>query len=140
MTDDDIRRVLAGTRTIAVVGHSNKPGRDSYRIGLYLRAEGYRVYAVNPNILEVFGQPAYPSLAAVPEPIDLVDVFRAPRYVAEVVTQAVAVGARAIWTQLGVTITAEDRIRLTRAGLEVIENRCIKVEHRRLMRAPGTIV
>ncbi len=133
MTDDEIRRLLIDARTIAVVGHSSDPGRDSYRIGVYLRAAGYRVYAVNPNVAEVLGQPSYPSLAGVPESIDLVDVFRAPQHVPGVVTQTIGVGARAIWTQLGVPIAAEDRERLARAGIEVVENRCIKVEHQRLV-------
>jgi predicted CoA-binding protein len=137
MTDEELKRLLAGTRTIAVVGHSNKPWRDSYRIGFYLRAEGYQVYPVNPNITAVLDQPAYPSLAAVPGPIDLVDVFRAPQHVGDVVSQALAVRARAVWTQLGVTIQAGDRDRLARAGIAVVENRCIKVEHRRLLKPPG---
>lgn len=133
MTDPEIKKLLSQTRTIAVVGHSGDPRRDSYRIGLYLRQQGYQVYAVNPTLAQVLGEPAYPSLAAVPEPIDLVDVFRAPQYVSEVATQTIAAGAKAVWTQLGVTIVAADRERLARAGVAVVEDRCIMVEHRRLL-------
>jgi hypothetical protein len=99
---------------------------------VYLRAEGYRVYAVNPNITEVLGQPAFPSLSAVPEPVDLVDVFRATEHVPEVVEQTIATRVKALWTQLGVYLNPKDRQRLELAGVKVVESRCIKVDHRRL--------
>jgi len=133
VTDPGLKQLLTETQTIAVVGHSDKVWRDSYRIGVYLRAEGYRVYAVNPNITEVLGQPVYPDLAAVPETIDLVDVFRASVHVPDVVTQTIAVGAKAIWTQLGVYVPPDDRARLEEAGVKIVENHCIKVDHQRLL-------
>src|SRR3972149_7861620 len=98
----DLRELLLKARVIAVVGYSNKPYRTSYRIGQYLRDAGYKVYPVNPTISEIDGQTCYPNLAAVPEPIDIVDVFRRSEYLAEIVDEAIAVGAKAIWTQLGV--------------------------------------
>lgn len=134
MIDADLKTLLAATHSIAVVGHSAKPWRDSYRIGVYLRAQGYRVWPVNPNITEVLGLRAYPSLADVPGPIDLVDVFRAPEHVPDAVSQAIAVRAGAVWTQLGIALGDRERDRLAEAGIPIVENRCIKVEHQRLFR------
>jgi predicted CoA-binding protein len=132
MDDAALTELLRSARTIAVVGHSDKAWRDSYRIGAYLRAVGYRVFPVNPNIREVLGEPAYPSLAAVPEPIDIVDVFRAPQHLPAVVGEALAVGPGALWTQLGVVHPqALDQAR--RAGLTTVADLCIKVEHQRLL-------
>jgi len=127
-----IQRLLTSARTIAIVGHSDSPARDSYRIGLYLRAQGYRVFAVNPTISQVMGEPSYPDLASVPEPIDIVDVFRRPEVVPAIVDQAIAVGAKALWLQLGVVHEAAAR-RAQAAGLDVVMDRCIKIEHEQLM-------
>lgn len=129
-----IRRLLEGARVIAVVGHSGRPERDSYRIGVYLRRQGYRVYAVNPTISQVLGEPSYPDLASIPESIDIVDVFRRPEYVPAVVEQAIAAGAKAIWMQLGV-VHQEAARRAQAAGLTVIMDRCIMVEHQAWLRA-----
>ncbi|HKY79452.1 MAG TPA: CoA-binding protein [Anaerolineales bacterium] len=128
----DIRRLLEQARVIAVVGHSDNPQRTSYRIAAYLREVGYRVHAVNPTIQEVDGQPVYPSLAEVPEPIDIVDVFRRSEFLDEVVDQAIAVGAKAVWAQLGVFDEAAGR-KAEAAGLEVVMDRCIVVDHRNLL-------
>jgi predicted CoA-binding protein len=127
----DLRHLLTHSRTIAVVGHSDKPHRESYRIGMYLREAGYRVYAVNPTLTDIAGEPCYPSLAAVPEPIDIVDVFRRPVFLPEIVEAAIAVKAKALWTQLGV-VHLEALARAREAGLMVVSNRCILVEHQRL--------
>lgn len=129
MTQPDLRQMLSEARTIAVVGHSDKPWRDSYRIGAYLQGNGYRIFPVNPNLSEVLGVKVYASLADVPEPIDIVDVFRASENVPGLVTEALAVQAKAFWTQLGVLIEPEDRKRLQDAGVAVVEDLCIKVEH-----------
>lgn len=128
----DIRRLLEQARVIAVVGHSDNPQRTSYRIAVYLREVGYRVHAVNPTIQEVDGQPVYPSLAEVPEPIDIVDVFRRSEFLDEVMDQAIAVGAKAVWAQLGVFDEAAGR-KAEAAGLEVVMDRCIMVDHRNLL-------
>lgn len=130
-SDNQMRDVLAQARTIAVVGHSDNPGRTSYQIARYLRNAGYTVYPVNPTVREIDGQPSYDSLADVPEPIDIVNVFRRSEYVADVVDEAIDVGAKAIWTQLGVVDNAAGQ-RALEAGIDVAMNRCIKVEHARL--------
>lgn len=127
----DLYTLLTQSRTIAVVGHSDKPNRDSYRIGQYLRQAGYRVYPVNPTLTTIDGQPCYPTLAAVPEPIDIVDVFRRSVFLPEIVGAAIAVKAKAVWTQLGV-VNFDAQAQARAAGLVVVSNRCILVEHQRL--------
>ena len=98
----EIRDLLAHAKVIAVVGHSDKPHRTSYRIAQYLRNAGYKVYAVNPTVAEIDGEPAYPDLASIPEPIDIVDVFRRAEFLQSIVDEAITVGAKAVWGQLGV--------------------------------------
>lgn len=131
--DEKMRHVLETARTIAVVGHSDKPYRTSYQIAEYLRGAGYRVFAVNPTIDSVNGEPSYPSLAAIQEPIDIVNVFRRSEHVSGIVDEAININAKAIWTQLGV-IDLDAATRAESAGLDVAMNRCIKVEHARLLR------
>jgi predicted CoA-binding protein len=133
LDDRAMREVLAKARVIAVVGHSDQPSRTSYQIAQYLRRAGYTVYPVNPTVREIDGQPSYPSLADVPEPIDIVDVFRRSEYLPEVVDEAITVGAKAVWGQLGVLDEAA-RQKALDAGLDVAMDACIKVEHLRLMR------
>jgi predicted CoA-binding protein len=130
-SDAALRDLLAGARTIAVVGHSDKPFRDSYRIGHYLRAAGYVVYPVNPNLTSLAGETVYPDLRALPAPVDIVNVFRRSEFLPQVVEDAIAAGARALWTQLGVVHPAAAE-RAQAAGLAVVQDRCIMVEHRRL--------
>jgi predicted CoA-binding protein len=132
LNDQSLRELLTSARTIAVVGHSDKPWRDSYRIGAFLRAVGYTVYPVNPHIRQVLGQQAYPALADLPETVDIVDVFRAPEHLPGLVEETLASGARALWTQLGVVHPAAES-RAREAGLPVVVNMCIKVEHQRLL-------
>lgn len=127
-----LRRILKEARVIAVVGHSDRPGRTSYSIGRYLREAGYRVYAVNPNISEVDGEKAYANLAEVPEPIDIVNVFRRSEFLAGVVDEAIAVGAKAIWAQLGVYDEAAAK-EAESAGVDMVMDRCIMVDHRSLV-------
>ena len=130
-SDAEMRDLLTTSRTIAVVGHSDKPRRDSYRIARYLRDVGYRVYAVNPTLETIEGERVYPDLQSLPEPIDIVDVFRRSIFLPDIVEAAIAIHAPAVWGQLGVSHTqAEARARA--AGLIVISNRCILVEHERL--------
>jgi len=99
---ETIRRILDECRTIAVVGLSSDPSRPSHGVSGYMRRQGYRVIPVNPNETEVFGEKAYPDLAAVPEKIDLVDVFRRSDEAGKAVDEAIAVGAKAVWLQEGV--------------------------------------
>ena len=130
--DADLRALLERTRVIAVVGHSDNPARTSYRIAAYLRRAGYTVYPVNPTVETIDGQPCLPALAAVPEPIDLVDVFRRSEYLPGVVEDAIAVGAGAVWAQLGVA--HPDALRLADAAdLPLVMDLCIKIEHQRLL-------
>ena len=131
--DNAMREMLENARVIAVVGHSDKPHRTSYRIAQYLRQVGYTVYAVNPTVSQIDGEPSYPSLADVPEPVDIVNVFRRSEHLSGVVDEAIAVGAKAIWAQLGVHDETAKQKALA-AGLDIVTNRCIKIEHGALLR------
>jgi len=129
--DTSMREVLSNAKTIAVVGHSDKSHRTSYQIAEYLRAVGYTVYAVNPTVDEIDGEPSYASLADIPAPIDIVNVFRRSEHLAGVVDDAIAIGAKAIWAQLGVDDPTARQTALD-ADVHIATNRCIKVEHMRL--------
>jgi predicted CoA-binding protein len=125
-----IQRVLLNARTIAVVGLSNNPLRASYFVGFYLKRHGYRVIPVNPREKEILGERSYASLRDVPEPVDIVDVFRAPDALPGIARDAVAIGAKALWTQF--TVINEEGARIAEeGGLAVVMDRCIKVEHAR---------
>jgi predicted CoA-binding protein len=132
---DDLGGILRRARTIAVVGASNEPWRPSFGIMRYLQRAGYRVIPVNPHLVgqSVHGEPFRASLRDVREPVDLVNVFRRPDAVEEVVDDAIAIGAPAIWTQLGVRNEAA-RAKAEAAGIKIVMNRCISVEHARLCR------
>ncbi len=130
-TDDELRQVISGARTIAVVGLSPKEHRDSFRVAKYLQDLGYRIVPVNPNAREVLGETAYERLEDVPYPIDIVDVFRRPDAVEEIARGAVAVGARAIWFQIGV-VNESAAAMASDAGLDVVMDRCLMVDHGRL--------
>lgn len=132
-TDDQIRVILTRSRRIAVVGLSNNPARPSYSVAAYLQRQGYEIWPVNPNLVgsEVLGRPVYASLSDLPIVPDIVDVFRRSEHVAEVADAAIAVGARVLWTQLGVRDdTAAERA--SAAGLLVVQDRCPAIEHPRL--------
>ena len=126
-----IDRVVRGARTVAVVGASPNPLRPSHGVARYLLDAGLTVYPVNPAITELFGRPAYPNLAAIPGPVDVVDVFRRPDAALAVARDAVAVGAGALWLQLGVINSAAAEF-ATAGGLAVVMDRCLAVEHRRV--------
>ena len=129
--DEEVREILKGARVIAVVGLSDKPHRDSYRVASYLQSVGYRIIPVNPSIAESLGEKAYPSLGEVPGPVDLVEIFRRPDAVPGIVEGAIAIGAKAIWMQEGIAhAAAAEKARA--AGLKVVMNRCAFKEHRRL--------
>ncbi len=126
----DIARLLRESRKIAVVGLSPDPRRDSHRVAVYLRQSGYRIIPVNPRVSTVLDAPAYASLREVPDRVDVVDVFRRPEFVPGIVDDAIAAGVPAIWLQLGV-VHPEAAGRAEQAGLTVVMDRCMMVEHRR---------
>lgn len=132
LNDAALRQMLEQARVIAVVGHSDDPSRTSYQIARYLRYAGYTVIPVNPQVQMIDGQPSYPSLAEVPEPIDIVDVFRRSEHLLGVVEQAAAVGAKAVWAQLGVYDPAAAE-RAAELGVPLVMDNCIKVTHQRLL-------
>ena len=126
-----LRRILQETRTVAMVGLSRNWHRPSNFAAKYLQDHGYRVIPVNPAYDSVLGETCYPSLGDVPEAIDVVDCFRASAEIPSLAEQAIAVGARVLWTQLGVVHNEAAR-RARDAGLDVVMDRCMKIEHARL--------
>jgi len=135
-SDAEIRRILSNPATVAVVGCSDSPSRDSLRIAMLLKRKGFKVIPVNP-VLEpealrgALGERGYPDLQSIPEPIEIVDVFRRPEFLPEVVTQAIATGAKILWCQLGVVNLAEAE-RARQAGMTVVMDRCPAIEYGRL--------
>ena len=131
--DEDIRGLLTGARTIAVVGASDRPNRPSYGVMRILQEHGYRVLPVNPQITgeHVHGEFVWRELAQIGLPIDIVDIFRRPEAAADAVDQAIFVGAKAVWMQIGV-INEEAAARAEAAGLKVVMDRCPAIEIRRL--------
>jgi predicted CoA-binding protein len=127
------REALVNSPVIAVVGMSDDPMITSYEIGMYLKEQGYTVYPVNPTIESVDGDRSYPSLADVPEPIDIVDVFRNSAYLSGIVDEAIAVGAKTVWAQEGVH-DDEAVDKALAAGLNIATDLCIRSEHRRLFK------
>lgn len=133
MTDAMIRELLQSSKSIAVVGLSSNPLRASFGVSRYMQSQGYRIFPVNPNEVEVLGEQAFPSLDVFPGAIDIVNVFRRSEFVPGVVDAAIAKGARCVWMQQGV-IHQEAAAKAENAGLLVVMDRCIGVEHRRLVR------
>ena len=129
--DNMITEILTRSHVIAVVGHSDKPSRTSYQIADFLRTVGYQVYAVNPTVKEINHQPSYPNLKSIPQPIDIVNVFRRPQFLPDIVVEAIAVKAKTLWTQVGIIDLAAAET-AQKAGLKVVMNRCIKIEYNRL--------
>jgi uncharacterized protein len=127
-----IQRVLHNSRTIAIVGLSRNELRASHFVGFYLRRHGYEVIPVNPRESEIFGQKSFKSLADVPVPIDIVDVFRAPDALPDIAREAVAVRAKTLWCQF--TVINEEGARIAEeGGMTVVMDRCLKVEHARFV-------
>lgn len=125
-----IRTILSTTKTIAIVGLSPKPERPSYFVGTYMNYEGYRVIPVNPRASEIFGEKAYPDLLSIPDKVDMVNVFRQPDECVEIAKQAVQIGAKTLWLQLRV-VNLEAAEIAAKAGLNVIMDKCVKIEHGR---------
>jgi predicted CoA-binding protein len=125
----EIAGILKGAKTVAVIGASPKPERPSHGIMAYLMEQGYTCIPVNPGQAEVLGQKCYPSLSDIPETVDVADIFLNPANVPPVVDQAVAKGVKTIWMQSGI-VNNEAAEKARKAGLTVVMNKCIKVEHR----------
>jgi uncharacterized protein len=126
-----ITELLKTSRTIAVVGLSNKRFRPSYGVAEYMQRNGYRIIPVNPLVQSVLGENCYPDLDSVPERVDIVDIFRRAEFVPEIVEAAIRIGARAVWMQEGV-VHEEAAAKARTAGLEVVMDRCILKDHRRI--------
>jgi predicted CoA-binding protein len=133
---DKVRRILRTARTIAVVGLSAQWHRPSYFAAKYMQEHGYRVIPVNPMYPEILGEKSYKSLRDIPEKVDIVDCFRKSAEIPAIAEDAVAIGARVLWMQLGVENPAARRIAES-AGIEVVENRCVKIEHGRFFGGLG---
>ena len=129
MGGDAVAHILGATKTIAVVGLSSNPMRASHDVAAYLKAVGYRIIPVNPNETEVLGEKAYARLEDIPEPVDIVDVFRRAEELPAVANSAIAIKAKVLWMQLGIeNAAAAEKARA--AGLVVVENACLLVEHK----------
>jgi predicted CoA-binding protein len=131
--DEDIAELLTNARNIAVVGASDRPSRPSYGVSAFLQNHGYRILPVNPQITgeRIHGEFVWRDLSQLGVPIDIVDIFRHPQAAGEAVDEAIAVGAKAVWLQLGI-VNAEAAERAEAAGLKVVMDRCIKIEIMRL--------
>jgi uncharacterized protein len=134
--DSEIKRILSNPTTVAVVGCSDNPARDSLRIAILLKNKGFKVIPVNPTLrpdalMKVLGGRCYPDLQSIPEPVEIVDVFRRPEFLPDVVSQAIAKGAKILWCQLGVVDLAQAE-RATSAGMTVVMDRCPVIEYGRL--------
>lgn len=136
--EQPINKILADTRTIAVVGFSSNVHKAGYYVPAYLKGQGYTIHAVNPNVSEgLNGDPAYASLADVLGPVDLVLIFQRSENVPPFVDQAIAIGARAVWMQLGIANDEAAR-RAEAAGLDVVQDACMLVEHKHWDRNPSS--
>ncbi len=128
----DIAQLLRTAKTIAVVGLSNKRFRPSYGVSEYMQRQGYKIIPVNPTESEILGEKAYATLDEIPEPVDIVDIFRRSEFVPPIVDAAIRIKAKAVWMQEGIE-HPEAAAKARAAGIEVIEDRCILKEHRRTM-------
>lgn len=131
-SQEDIRRILTSVHTIASVGLSGNPERESHQIDQYLVEAGYRVIPVNPAVAELFGEKGYPSLTALPEVPDVVQIFRKPEDVPPLVDEVIAKGVKILWFQEGTT-NAESAEKARQAGIEVVEDQCMRAMHRLLI-------
>jgi len=133
MNDEDIERILTAYKRIAVVGMSKDPQKDAHNIPLYLKEEGYEIIPVNPTATEIAGMKAYKSLSEIPFDFDIVQVFRPSEAVPPIVDEAIGTKAKVIWMQLGIS-NEEAAEKARKAGKIVVQNRCMKIEHIRLVR------
>ncbi len=132
MTDEDLKHILSQARTIASVGLSSNPSKESYGVAAYLQDQGYRLIPVNPGADQILGSKAFPDLLSIHEPIDVVQLFRRSEEVLPFVQQAIQIGAKVVWMQLGIS-NAEAAAQAEAAGVRVVMDRCMREEHRRLI-------
>lgn len=128
---DEIKEILENSKTIAIVGLSDKPERDSYKVAEYLKNQGYTIIPVNPTRPEILGEKSYPDLASIPVPVDIVDIFRNIDAVPAIVDEAIGIKAKVIWMQLGLAHNASAQ-KAREAGLIAVQSKCMKVEHQKL--------
>ncbi|MGI9317541.1 MAG: CoA-binding protein [bacterium] len=126
-----LRRILSENKTIAVVGLSAKWHRPSFFAAKYMQDHGYKIVPVNPNYPEILGETCYPDLASIPQPVDMVDLFQRAETTPEYTRQAIDIGARTVWLQLGI-VSEEARQIAEQAGIDFVMDRCVKIEHARL--------
>ncbi len=132
MNNNELKDILVSTKTVASVGLSSNPEKESYSVVAYLQEQGYRIIPVNPTATEILGEKVYPDLASVPVHVDVVQVFRRPEDVPPVVDEAIKIGAKVVWMQVG--IEHEEAAHKARAaGLQVVMNACMRVAHRMLI-------
>lgn len=130
MVDGTMEKIMREAKTVAVVGFSSRQSRAGYYVPAYLQQQGYRIIPVNPYIEEGLGEKAYPNLKSVPEPVDLVLLFQRSENAPPFVDEAIEIGAKAVWMQLGIA-NEKAAAKARAAGLDVVENACMLVEHRR---------
>jgi len=126
--DEKVKEILTKYKAIAIVGLSGYPSRDSYKVAEYLKEHGYKIIPINPRYRELLGERCYPSLLDVTEPVEVVDIFRKPQAVPEIVEQAIQKGAKVIWMQKGIVNNSAAEMAI-KAGLDVVMDRCMMVEH-----------
>jgi uncharacterized protein len=132
MDNELLKDILTHAKTIAVVGLSRSPAKESHAVARYLQGQGYRVIPVNPNAEELLGEKSYPDLLSIPEPVDIVNIFRPSSTVMAIALQAVEINSGSLWMQVGIVHHEAARI-ATQVGMRVVMDRCIMVDHRRLL-------
>jgi uncharacterized protein len=132
MDNELLKDILTHAKTIAVVGLSRSPGKESHAVARYLQGQGYRVIPVNPNAEELLGEKSYPDLLSIPEPVDIVNIFRPSSTIMPIALQAIEINSASLWMQVGIVHHEAARI-ATQAGMRVVMDRCIMVDHRRLV-------
>jgi uncharacterized protein len=133
MNDEQLKRILESAHTIAAVGVSSNPEKHSYGVMAYLKKHGYKVIPVNPTVDNIQGEQAYPDLLAIPDPVEVVQVFRPPEDVPAIVQQAIRIGAKVVWMQLGISNPEAAQL-AEAAGLQVVQDACMMRTHIRLFR------
>ena len=130
--DEEIKEILKKNKVVAVVGLSPKPERDSHKVAKYLQDHGYRIVPVRPKAKEILGEQAYASLKDIPFPVEVVDIFRKVDAIPGIVDEAIDIGAKVVWMQLGLAEN-QSAHKAREAGLQVVMNKCLKIEHSRYL-------